>query len=152
MSLKSTHLLRWIAVLALAAGPPLAAAISGSRVAVGAPNVEIGDDLARGAAYVFARPPGGWVSATETTRLTASGGEEGDFLGFSVAVTGTTVLAGAPVAELVEGGPDPGSSVRVFETAPAIVEIPALTSFGLLALALGLSGIALRALRRRMNA
>ena len=48
-----------------------------------------------GAAYVFVKPVGGWVSATQTAKLTASDGAADDWLARSVAVEGDTVVAGA---------------------------------------------------------
>jgi uncharacterized repeat protein (TIGR01451 family) len=44
------------------------------------------------------KPAGGWASATETAKLTASDGAVGDVLGWSVAVSGGTIVAGAPRA------------------------------------------------------
>jgi len=53
-----------------------------------------------GAVYVFVEPAGGWVSTTETAKLVASDGASGDGLGISVAVGGSTVVAGAPNASI----------------------------------------------------
>jgi uncharacterized protein (DUF2345 family) len=66
-------------------------AISGDTVVVGA----YGDDSEKGSAYVFVRPVGGWVDMTETAKLTASDGEAGDRFGYSVAISGDTVVVGA---------------------------------------------------------
>jgi hypothetical protein len=66
-----------------------AVAIDGSTVVVGSPG-------ASGAAYVFSEPAGGWATATQTAKLTASDGAAGDNFGSSVAVSGSTVVAGAP--------------------------------------------------------
>ena len=63
-------------------------AFSGSTVVVGA----IGDNVFRGAVYVFNRQGGSWV---EGQKLIASDGGVGDFFGFSVAVSGSTVVVGA---------------------------------------------------------
>jgi hypothetical protein len=49
----------------------------------------------QGAAYVFVKPAGGWADATQTAKLTASDGAAGDALGFSVAVSSDTIVAGA---------------------------------------------------------
>ena len=68
-----------------------------NTVAVGAPGVS----AETGAAYIFIEPAlGGWVSATQTAKLTASDGSEGDNFGDAVGVSanGTYVLAGAPNA------------------------------------------------------
>jgi FG-GAP repeat len=51
----------------------------------------------QGAAYVFVEPNGGWVNKTQTARLTPSDGPEGE-MGYSVAMSGDTVVAGAPSA------------------------------------------------------
>jgi hypothetical protein len=69
-----------------------AVAVSGDTVVVGA---SVGDSTF-GSAYVFVEPVGGWSgSLTEDAKLTASDGEEDDRLGFSVAIAGDTVVAGA---------------------------------------------------------
>ena len=70
-------------------------AISGNTIVAGAPNHQVGVQPAQGAAYVFATPAGGWSSKTQSAELTASDGSSPDELGASVAVSGTTVLAGA---------------------------------------------------------
>ncbi|MDH3328661.1 MAG: FG-GAP repeat protein [Desulfobulbaceae bacterium] len=49
-----------------------------------------------GAAYVFVEPGSGWADATQTSKLTADDGANGDQLGNSVAIRGDTVVAGAP--------------------------------------------------------
>jgi hypothetical protein len=55
------------------------------------------DTDVQGMAYVYVRPAGGWVDATESAGL-ADGGIDGGKLGYSVAVSGDglTVVAGAP--------------------------------------------------------
>lgn len=74
----------------------------GVSVAVSGPTIVVGASyattyqMAAGAAYVFAKPLGGWVNATETGKLTASDGSFDGSLGASVAVTGTAIVAGAP--------------------------------------------------------
>jgi hypothetical protein len=70
-------------------------AVSGGTVVVGATFASVNGHDGQGAAYVFVKPAGGWASATETARLTASDGARGDELGFSVAASGDTVVAGA---------------------------------------------------------
>jgi hypothetical protein len=64
-------------------------AISGDTVVVGAPDA----DYHRGSAYVFARSGGSWGAPQ---RLLASDGAMGDFFGSSVAISGDTVVVGAP--------------------------------------------------------
>ncbi len=75
----------------------IAVSINGNTVAVGAPQAVINGNVAQGAVYVFA-PSGGWGNMTQTAKLTASNGNAGDFLGFSVSISGNTVVAGAPGA------------------------------------------------------
>jgi hypothetical protein len=57
----------------------------------------------QGAAYVFVKPPTGWVNMTQTARLTPSDGKEG-FMGDSVSISGETVVAGAPKTGLDGAG------------------------------------------------
>ncbi len=56
-----------------------------------------------GAAYIYARPVTGWTDATESCKLTASDGVEGDRFGQSVAVENGTVIVGAPLANGIAG-------------------------------------------------
>jgi hypothetical protein len=65
--------------------------ISGKTIVVGCPGI----DDNQGAAYVFAEPQSGWMNMTQTTKLAASDGEPGDYLGF-VAVNGNLIVASAP--------------------------------------------------------
>lgn len=68
-------------------------ALSGSTIVVGAPVVTIDNNFGQGAAYIFERHGGSWV---ETQKLIGSGGSVFDFFGKSVAVSGSTIVAGAP--------------------------------------------------------
>lgn len=71
-------------------------ALSGDVLAVGAPGDDTRGDAA-GTVYVFERGANGWTLAA---MLTAGQGENvGDGLGFSVALDGDTLLAGAPFAD-----------------------------------------------------
>jgi hypothetical protein len=70
-------------------------AIAGDTIVVGAPGDDTGANSSQGSAYVFAKPGSGWVSATETAKLTASDGAAGDRLGWSAAISGDTVALGA---------------------------------------------------------
>lgn len=70
---------------------------SGSLLAVGAPgSFTSGGPSGNGAVYVFVKPASGWANAQQTAKLTASDGAAFDQLGYSVAISGTTILAGAP--------------------------------------------------------
>ncbi len=68
-------------------------AVSGTTVVAAAPNRTVGSNARQGAAYVFSDSATGWV---QTGELIASDGAAQDFLGASVALSGSTVVAGAP--------------------------------------------------------
>lgn len=70
--------------------------MSGNTIVAGAQNAAISGRNQQGAAYVFVEPSSGWTNMTETAKLTASDGIAGDKLGYSVAINGSTVVAGAP--------------------------------------------------------
>jgi hypothetical protein len=69
-------------------------AISGNTVVAGAYLATILQQF-QGAAYVFVEPASGWADMTETAKLTASDGMPGDEFGYSVAISGNTVVSGA---------------------------------------------------------
>ena len=88
-------------------------AVSGDTIVVGAS----GDDndigtTNTGSAYVFTKPPGGWVSTTDAAKLTAPVGEEGDKFGSAVSVMGNTIVIGAPGDRDLNG--NPAGSAYVF--------------------------------------
>ncbi|HAG16269.1 MAG TPA: hypothetical protein DCG69_07070, partial [Bacteroidales bacterium] len=68
--------------------------ISGNTIVVG---VYDDDDLGSnsGSAYVFEKPSSGWVTSTQTAKLTASNGTSNDFFGVSVSVSGNFIAIGA---------------------------------------------------------
>ncbi len=68
-----------------------AVSISGSTIVVGAYY----DDEKSGSAYVFEKPDAGWKDMTETAKLNASDGAEGDYLGCSIDISGSTIVVGA---------------------------------------------------------
>ena len=71
-------------------------AVDGNTIVVGAYQDD-DNGLQSGSAYVFSKPAsGGWATATETAKLTASDGVANDEFGFSVAVDSESVMAGAP--------------------------------------------------------
>ena len=76
-------------------------AVSGTTIAAGAPGATVNGNLDQGAVYVFTRAASGgpW---TQTAKLTATDGAADDYLGSSVAVSGTTIAAGAPDATVNE--------------------------------------------------
>ncbi len=71
-------------------------AVVGDTVVVGA----YGDGGNRGAAYVFTKTGGAWISTTTAAKLTASDGEANDEFGVSVAVDEDTVVVGAHLHDL----------------------------------------------------
>jgi hypothetical protein len=85
-----------------------AVAVSGDTVVVGTFLADIGGQIDRGAAYVFVDP--GWFgSLEETAKLTAADGGTSDGLGFSVGVSGDTVVAGS-ILHLHAGGVQKGAA------------------------------------------
>lgn len=72
------------------------AAVSGDTAVVGAYLDDLPGDADRGSAYVFVRTGTVW---TQQAKLTASDGTDDDEFGRSVAVSGSTALAGAHLAD-----------------------------------------------------
>jgi hypothetical protein len=70
-----------------------AVAISGDTIVVGAPEHKGGSSPFAGAAYVFQEPAGGWSSGTQTAELSSTDGSLWPELGYSVALSGSTVVA-----------------------------------------------------------
>jgi FG-GAP repeat len=70
-------------------------AVSGNTIVAGAPFHQVGAHGGQGAAYVFVKPAGEWANNSQSAELTATDGTESDELGYSVAVSGATVVAGA---------------------------------------------------------
>src|SRR6185312_12996985 len=67
---------------------------------------------APGAVYVFVEPSEGWSGVVhEGAKLTASDGTSNDLFGYAIAVSGTTIVVGAPGAKV--GSESPGA-VYVF--------------------------------------
>jgi hypothetical protein len=81
----------------------------GDSVVVGAPEVKIGGNKEQGAAYVFVRTAGAW---TQQQKLTANDGAAGDSFGWSVAISGDTVVVGALFATV--GNNDREGTAYVF--------------------------------------
>ena len=84
-------------------------AIAGDTIVAGAPLDQVGPNDNQGAAYVFVEPARGWTTSTETAKLTASDGAVDYWLGWSVAVAGTTVVAGAPGDFFADVSPGSGA-------------------------------------------
>ncbi len=71
-------------------------AVSGTTIVAGAPSHTVGANTTQGAVFVFSEPASGWANATPTAMLTASDGATGDELGYTVAISGNTIVSGAP--------------------------------------------------------
>jgi hypothetical protein len=83
-----------------------------------------------GSAYIFVRPPGGWIDMTESAKLTSSDGANNDFFGNSVAISRDVVIVGADGDNLT--GIDEGSAyifVRPFGGWTTMTETAKLTAF-----------------------
>jgi PKD repeat protein len=83
-------------------------ALSGDVIVVGAPyeNGGAGDAISdAGAAYVFQRSLGGADNWGEVKIMHASDAQEGDHFGYSVAISGDSILVGAPEEDGGEGNP-----------------------------------------------
>jgi trimeric autotransporter adhesin len=74
---------------------PDSVAISGNEIVAGAeqPNGAVSGE---GAVYVFDAGANGWQTETQSAELTEASGATDDYLGYSVAISGNTIAAGAP--------------------------------------------------------
>jgi FG-GAP repeat len=80
--------------------------VNGSTAVVGAPGANVNSNRNQGAAYVFAKPSGGWPKImTETVELTEKDGKAASQLGTSVALSGGVVMSGT-VKHSFEGSVD----------------------------------------------
>jgi hypothetical protein len=82
--------------------------VSGNTIVVGASGASVGGNSEQGAAYVFVKPNDGWTDMTETAKLTATDGVHGAGFGTGVAISGNTLVAGAPAG--IDSDPSPGSA------------------------------------------
>lgn len=123
-------------------------AVSGDTIVAAADSKTVTGNTAQGAVYVFVKPASGWVNATETAKLTASDGASGDSLGRSVAISGDTIVAGAPFAGATDNS-GPGAAAYVFvkptggwhnETETAKLTASDGTPGNLLGLSVGIAG------------
>lgn len=73
-----------------------AIAASEGTVVVGEPLDTVGGHVKAGSAYVFTEGAGGWATATQATKLVASNAESEEAFGASVAISGETIVVGAP--------------------------------------------------------
>jgi FG-GAP repeat len=80
----------------------LSVSVTNGVIVAGAPQYQ-GFNDGTGEVYVYAEPANGWVSGTETARLSASNGQDGDAFGESVGIFGPRVVVGAFTANKTEG-------------------------------------------------
>src|SRR5262249_1767891 len=102
----------------LVAGAPIAPLVAGAPILPPPAKVD------QGAAYVFTRSGTTW---TQQQKLTASDGEAGNFFGFSVAIDGAPLVAGAPGDD--DAKVDQGAAF-VFVPCPTIPVNPATLPAG----------------------
>jgi len=70
--------------------------VSGNTIVVGVGEMGNGG-VPPGAAYVFVRPAQGWTNTAQANaELTASNPTSESYLGYSVSISGNTIVAGAP--------------------------------------------------------
>ncbi|HWY20939.1 MAG TPA: hypothetical protein VNX26_06930 [Candidatus Acidoferrum sp.] len=70
--------------------------INASVIVGGAPGTTVGSNLEQGAVYVFNQPASGWKNMTESAELMSAGGTPANLFGFSVGLSGGTIVGGAP--------------------------------------------------------
>jgi hypothetical protein len=87
-------------------------ALSGNVAVVGAFDA----NNTVGGAYVFVEPAGGWVNTSQTAELSASDGASDSFFGFSVAISGSAVVVGAPYENIGSHSEQGGTYVFVEPT------------------------------------
>jgi hypothetical protein len=73
---------------------------NGDEVAAGA----YGRNSDTGAVYAFVKPSTGWTNMTQSAEFAASDGAAGDWLGNSVGIAGSLIIAGAPEFNISEPG------------------------------------------------
>jgi hypothetical protein len=70
-------------------------AISGNTIVAGAPSHQVCGNDDQGMVYSYTMPAGGWANMAQTSELIASEGTPSDNLGYSVAISGSTIVSGA---------------------------------------------------------
>ena len=88
-----------------------AIAASGGTVVVGEPLDTVAGHIRAGAAYVFTEGAGGWATATQTAKLVASNAANEEGFGGAVAISGATIVVGAPGRESGSGADAGGAYV-----------------------------------------
>ena len=103
-------------------------AVSGGTIVAGARGVQVGSNDSQGAVYAYTEPAGGWATTNAfSAKLSASDGDTGDGLGYSVAVSGTTIVGGAPRHDADSSTADFGAAY-VFGPGPATVKVGSVSS------------------------
>lgn len=67
--------------------------IFGRKIAIGAPNHNLGENTDQGAVYIYEMPPTGWRDATETSKIVANDGIEDDIFGSEVELSKDWLLS-----------------------------------------------------------
>jgi hypothetical protein len=88
-----------------------AIAASDGTVVVGEPLDMVAGHVRAGAAYVFTEGAGGWATATQTAKLVASNAANEEGFGGAVAISGATIVVGAPGRESGSGADAGGAYV-----------------------------------------
>jgi len=104
----------WSHVAVLTSSVPGSAPRFGEAIAISGDTIVVSSTLensAAGVVYVFIKPGGGWIDATEDARLTIAGTPSDRFLGASLAIKDdeTRIVAGAP------GNPGIVGKVHIYE-------------------------------------
>ena len=78
--------------------------LSGDLLAVGAPLATVGAHQRQGLTYLFHKPKDGWKTTSQfAAKVTSADGAANDNFGFSISLSGATVVAGAPYASTNAG-------------------------------------------------
>jgi hypothetical protein len=72
----------------------ISVSISGDTIVVGAPADDCVAGNSCGSVYVFVMPGGGWSDMTQNAKLTTSDLAAFDNLGYSVSISGDTIVVG----------------------------------------------------------
>ena len=120
----------------------MSVSVSGKRAVVGARDTDCADGVDCGSAYVYWFDGTSWV---DEQKLTASDVGEDDWFGYSVSVSGETILVGAPNRQCT-AGVDCGAAY-VFR-GPSI---PAVSTWGLASLSMLLLAAGTILIRRTRN-
>lgn len=97
----------------------LSVSVNADTVVVGAPGWGTQNGSGEGALYVYVKPESGWVSTTETARLTVAGAGAADDLGESLGIRGSTIVGGAPGASAAYVFVEPSAGWRTTSTPSA---------------------------------